>query len=112
MHQHKSLSLAATELRQGVRNTSPEQRVPRGLAGGVRGLAVPEGTPGLAHVTPTAVVMSLVDDNTVEPRGQTRLLPEPIQRPIGLDKSVLDHVLCSRVVAAHESPGQAPRTLT
>src|SRR6266446_4594889 len=112
MHQHKSLSLAPTELRECVGNTSPEQWIPRCLARGVRELAAREGTPALAHCTPTAVVVGLVYDNAVEPRGQTRFLSEPIQRPIGLNKSVLDHVLRGRLVATHESPRQTPRTLT
>src|SRR5262249_3678526 len=112
MHQHKSLSLAPTKLRECVGNTSPEQWIARYLTQGIRELTGPEGTPALAHCTPTAVVVGLVDHDEVEPRGQTRFLSEAIQRPIGLDKRVLDHVLCGRIVATHESPCQAPRTLT
>src|SRR5262249_31952356 len=107
-----SLSLAPTELREGVSNAPSEQRIARFLPRGVWELTLPESTPGLAHRPPTAIVVRLVYDNAVEPCGQTRFLPEPIQRPIGLNKSVLDDVLCRRVIAAYESPRQAPRPLT
>src|SRR5439155_19199545 len=104
MHQYKSFLLAATELRQRLGNAAPEQGIASCRRRGLWCPAVPEGTPRLAHRTPAAVAVRLTHHNLVEPRRQTRLLPEAVKGPIGLEERFLGHILCGRIVTANESP--------
>jgi hypothetical protein len=111
MHKHKSLPLAATELRQRVGDAPPEQWIPKFLHRGIPLSLIPERTPGLSHHTPAAIVVRLTHHDAIEPRGQTGLLSEPVKGSIRLDKSLLGHIIRGRVVTPNKSPGQAPSTL-
>jgi hypothetical protein len=55
--------------------------------------------------------MRLAHHDPVKPRGQTCLLSKLPQGTIRFNERLLDHILCSRVVASNQAPRQASRAL-